>query len=100
MQRGLVSSESHQGNSDLSAEVRLLGAETNPQGLDLAFRVRRPVAARFLAMFAKVGTTKRDHTPSHERSAESGRAAYTVQTVVGSGLESLIFVRPKTENGR
>ena len=51
-------------------------------------------------MFAKVGTTKRDHTPPHERSAESGRAAYTVQTVVGPGLESLIFVRPKTANGR
>ena len=30
----MVSSESHQGNSDLSAEVRLLHGQTNPQGLD------------------------------------------------------------------
>jgi len=74
VQRGLVSSESHQGNSDLSAEVRLLHGQTNPQGLDLAFRVRRPVAARFLAMFAKVGTTKRDHTVAREERGEwSGR---------------------------
>jgi hypothetical protein len=99
VQRELVSSESHQGNSDLSAEARLLrGRPTRKDWM--AFRVRRALAARFLAMFAKVGTTKRDHTPSHERSAESSRAAYTVQTVVGSGLESLIFVRPKTANGR
>jgi hypothetical protein len=71
----LVSSGSHQGNSDLSAEVRLLGAETNPQGLDLAFRVRRPVAARFFAMFAKVGTTEAgSHAVAREERGEwSGR---------------------------
>jgi hypothetical protein len=52
------------------------------------------VAARFLAMFAKVSTTEAGSQ------GVVGRAAYTVQTVVGSGLESLIFVRPKTANGR
>ena len=77
MQRGLVSSESHQGNSDLSAEAHAARGDQPSKDWILAFRVRRPVAARFLAMFAKVGTTKRDHTPPHERSAESGRAAYT-----------------------
>jgi hypothetical protein len=71
----LVSSGSHQGNSDLSAEVRLLRGETNPQGLDLAVRVRRPVAARFFAMFAKVGTTEAgSHAVAREERGEwSGR---------------------------
>jgi hypothetical protein len=100
VQRGLVSSGSHQGNSDLSAEVRLLRGETNPQGLDLAFCVRRPVAARFFAMFAKVGTTEAgSHAVAREERGEwSGRVHGPM--VVGYGLESLIFVQPKTANGR
>jgi hypothetical protein len=67
---GWFSSGSHQGNNDLSAKVRLLrGRPRRPQGLDLAFRVRRQWRPDSLPCSPRSARRKRDHRASHEGSA-------------------------------